>query len=239
LDQITDRLASEPMTRIVALGSSNTELAYHSEGGHNWFGWLEVGIRDHYGRVHQMVNAGVSGETSRDLLSRFERDVALYCPHVVIVTVGGNDCNPESGISLDQFRSNLTALVRAVREIGNCEPILQTYYSFDIANMPEEPDRAALFPQYMSAVREVAADGSAIVIDHLVRWERLRTRRPDAYRTLMRDAMHLNPLGNMVLGLDVLRHFGVQVSGETAQHCRQGIEVQHLLDELERDARPS
>jgi hypothetical protein len=99
--------------------------------------------------------------------------------------------------------------------------------------MADERERAQLFPVYMAAVRQVAADESVALFDHLVRWERLRLCRPATYGKLMRDAMHVNPLGNMVLGLDVLRQFGVRVTGETAELCAEGMAVQQQLDELD------
>jgi len=232
LTRIIRRLETESITRIVALGSSNTELAHHSEGHHNWFGWLDVGLRDRFGRVHHAINAGVSGETSRDMLARFERDVAHYRPHIVIITTGGNDCSPEHDLSRDEFEGNLRTLTARCRAIDDCLVVMQTYYSFDLAAMADEPVRARRFPEYMESVREVAGDSGAILFDHLVRWERLRLQNHTTYRALMRDPMHLNPLGNMVLGLDALRHFGVEVIGETAEQCAKAIEVQVLMDEL-------
>jgi len=238
VESIVARLRAEPMTRIVALGSSNTELAYHCEGRHNWFDWLEVGLRDQYGRVHQAINAGVSGETSREMLGRFERDVALHQPHVLIVTVGGNDCSPANDVSEDEFRGNLRELVGSARGLRECQPILQTYYSFDVEKMQEqpypEPEQAVRFPGYMEVVREVAAREEVVLFDHLVRWERLRLAKPEIYRRLMRDTLHVNPRGNMVIGLEVLRRFGAKVAGETAGRCAEGLQVQRMLDELER-----
>ena len=232
MERIIRRLEAEPMTRIVALGSSNTELAYHSEGCHNWFGWLEVGLRDRFGRVHHAINAGVSGETSRDMLARFDRDVAHYRPHLVIITTGGNDCSPENDLPRNEFEGNLRALVARCRALSDCLVILQTYYAFDVAAMGDEPERARRFPEYMDSVREVSCTDEAILLDHLVRWERLRLQDYATYAGLMRDAMHLNPWGNMVMGLDALRQFGAAVTGETAERCAKGVAVQAVLDQL-------
>lgn len=228
------RLACEPMTRIVALGSSNTEKGPHSEGCHNWVDWLDVGLNVHFGRLHQTVNAGLSGDTSVGMLERFDRDVALFQPHLVIVTTGGNDCNPVNGISPEAFARHLEELVRRVRALPGCAPLLQTYYSFDVAAMSEEAERARLFPTYMEVIRQVSAVEEVALVDHLPRWERLRRNDLVTYRRMMRDPMHLNPLGNMVFGLDLLRYLGVRVSGETEVRCREGLEIQHLLDAEER-----
>ena len=232
MTNLTRRLASEPMTRIVALGSSNTERGAHGQGWHNWFDWLDVGLRERFGRVHHTINAGVSGETSRDMLARFDRDVALYRPHLVIITTGGNDCNPANELSLEEFGANLSELVRRVRRLDGCEALLQTYYSIDVAALTEEAERARQFAGYMQVVREVAAQDEAALVDHLARWERLRHADLAAYRCLMRDPMHLNPLGNMVFGLDLLRALGVPPVGEVATWCEPGLAVQARLDVL-------
>ena len=41
--------------------------------------------------VHQVVNAGISGHTSSQLLERLERDVLQYRPAVVVLWIGTND----------------------------------------------------------------------------------------------------------------------------------------------------
>lgn len=236
LHAIQERLRREPMTRIVAFGSSNTERAGHSEGRYNWVDWVDVGLRLHFGRVHHTLNAGVSGQTCVDCLERFDRDVAFYRPAVVFITLGGNDCNPTRDVPLERFRETMHSLVARTQAIGDCQPVLQTYYAADIDRLPPPPDCALHFHTYMQAVREIARESGAYLIDHLARWERLRHADVDTYRTLMRDPMHLKPLGNMLLGLDVLRHFGVTALQDIQPYIETGLELQRLLDALEADA---
>jgi lysophospholipase L1-like esterase len=187
--------------------------------------------------MHHTINAGISGQTARQCLARFDRDVALYQPHVVIITVGGNDCNPVNNVSLDQFGKDLTEVVSRSTALGECVAILQTYYSFDMDAMPpDEQGRAAQFPQYMQTVRDVAAAMRSPLIDHLTRWERLRKTDVETYRELMRDPMHLSPLGNMVFGLDLIRFFGADVFDEIRDNCSEGLALQQQLDALEQAA---
>ena len=237
MNRIVRRLETQPMTRIVALGSSNTAKGYHCAGQYNWFDWLDVGLSQHYGRVHHTINAGVSGQTTRDLLARFERDVTLYQPHVVIITVGGNDCNPDQQIGLDEFRTNLTDLVARSEAIENCVAILQTYYAIDIEQMGDERARADAFAAYMQAIGQVAEATHCPLFDHFTRWERLRKADVGTYRRLMRDPMHLSPLGNMVLGLDDVRFFDAAVVDEVADVCTEGLRLQTVLDVLSEDRR--
>ena len=226
LDRIIKRLERKTWTRIVAFGSSNTERFIH---GTHWFDWFELGVKHTHGRIAHFINAGLSGDTSRGLLERLETQAAIYSPDVVVVTIGGNDSGVDTGIDESEFRSNLTALEERIRSSG-ATLVFQTYYSQDLSQ--DQPERATRFLQYMQIVREVAPTTGSGLIDHLTRWEPLRLCHPQEYRTLMRDANHVNTLGNMVLGLDLNRAFGLHLDAATLAHCGEGLRIQKILDEL-------
>ena len=228
LDAILARLRSEPHTRIVAFGSSNTERRIP---GLHWFDWLDLGLKHTYGRVFHCINAGLGGDTVRGLLGRFERDVALYQPHVVLVTIGGNDSNPANGIDEAEYSAGLRVLADRIGGLG-ARTIFQTYYAADIVALG--PEHGPAFLRFMEIVRQVAADTGAALIDHHRRWERLRLRHFQRYQALMIDALHVNALGNMLLGLDLMRAFEAMPE-ETALWCTEGLEYQRLLDQLEAD----
>lgn len=225
-ERILDRLTQGKKTRFVAFGSSNTDRRIH---GLHWFDWLDLGIKHTYGRVHHSINAGVGGDTTAGLLERFDEDVAFYQPHVVFITIGGNDANPEKGISAQVYRANLQRLVAMIRDL-RAIPVLQTYYAADIPNLDEVHGRQ--FLQFMDIVRETAAEKDALLVDHHKHWEPLRLAYPQKYKALMMDALHVNPLGNMVMGLDLIRMFGVQLAQEQRDFCTEGLVYQRFLDEL-------
>jgi lysophospholipase L1-like esterase len=227
LDDIRERLRTQPRTRIVAFGSSNTERRI--EGLH-WFDWLDLGLAQTYGRVHHCISAGLGGDTSGGLLARFEQDLALYRPHVVFVTIGGNDAKPDSGLAAVAFRANLLALDGLIRALG-ATPIFQTYYAADTEALG--PDHGARFLDFMEIVRGVAAVTGAPLIDHLRRWEPVRERYPELYYSLMLDALHVNPLGNMVMGLDLLRAFAASLEPAQQAACTPGLWIQQVMDTLE------
>ena len=228
LDAILKRFLKLQRTRIVAFGSSNTEA--RNACRFNWVDWLDAGIAQYYGRVHTTINTGISGDTTRGLLARFDDDVALYAPHLVVITIGGNDSNPENGINDDEFADNLRLLNRKVRALDGC-PLFQTYYSCDLERM--EPQYAENFQRYMQIIRDVACETGTDLADHHRRWERLRRVRLDDYRALMADPMHVRPLGNMLMGLDLLRTFRVKLGPELTETCAEGLRLQSMLDELE------
>lgn len=235
--QLVSQLQSNDLTRIVAFGSSNTERGAHSMGRFHWLDWLEVGLRETYGRVHHTINTGICGDTSRGLRTRFDRDVAWYRPDIVIVTIGGNDSSPapDRNLSIDEFAGNLRTLVEKIRALPNpCIPLLQTYYSADLERCPPEtPTHPQRFLAMMQIVRDVATNLNCPLVDHLARWERLRLADVETSRGLMQDWMHVNPRGNMVLGLDLMRYFGAASTDWFQQACQAGLTIQQRLDELE------
>ena len=77
----------ERSTRLIAFGSSNTELGWHSEGHHNWVDWLNLCLRRSLGSHVSLINQGIGGETGTDLLDRIDRDVFSFSPELVIVTI--------------------------------------------------------------------------------------------------------------------------------------------------------
>jgi lysophospholipase L1-like esterase len=216
------------MTRIVAFGSSNTERYGDTL---NWFDWVDILLRQKYGRVCHIINSGICGETTRELCVRFDRDVKLYQPHLVFITIGGNDSSVGREMGDDEYRTRLSELADRVHALPGCRLVFQTYYACDLENM--EPGHPEKFVRFMQIIREVAADKNAFLVDHLARWERLRKSDAEHYRGLMDNAMHVNPLGNMLLGLDVARHLGATPKEHLAKTCAGGVALQKLLDSLE------
>ena len=229
LDDVLARLLDLKRTRIVATGASNT--AARNACRFNWVDWLDVGLTQHYGRLATVINTGISGDHTRGLLARFDDDVALYRPHLVILTIGGNDANPENHIGEIEYRANLRRLAERTDVLGACV-LFQTYYACDLdAMVPEYDER---FQRCMDVIRGVALETGAELVDHHRRWERLRLADLDAYRALMHDPMHVNPIGNMLMGLDLLRRFKVRLGDELRATCAEGLALQETLDTLER-----
>jgi len=108
---------------------------------------------------------------------------------------------------------------------------LQTYYSFDMEFV--EADHGAKFLDFMQIVREVAADTGTPLVDHLARWEPLRAAHLEDYRRLMSDPCHVNALGNMVMGLDLMRPFKGCLDDPLREACTEGLRYQATLDELQ------
>lgn len=197
-----ERMEQSTHLRIVALGASNTER--YMPGTH-WLDVLEVGLRSRFGRKFQIINSGVCGNNTREALARFDRDVALFQPALVIVTLGGNDCRTDGkGVPEDEYRANLGTIGSKIEALSAI-PIFQTYYKMDLKAM--DPVRAERFVRNMEVVREVTGEHSWHLVDQYAVFDRLP---PDVHRyKLMINAMHTNEQGNILIGIELLRHFDV------------------------------
>lgn len=105
------RLRKAPATerRVVFIGDSITEL------------W---GLDDPRFFSKGIVNRGISGQTSPQILLRFQGDVIALQPERVHILVGTNDIAGNSGPnSADQYQNNIKAMVTLAKSNG-IKPIL-------------------------------------------------------------------------------------------------------------------
>jgi len=90
-----------------------------------------------------VLNRGVNGERTDEILSRFQRDVVAEKPAVVIVLGGVNDIY--QGRSTESVKRNLEAMY-ALAERGGIVPVVATVLPYNVAGRRER-----------SAIREVNA----------------------------------------------------------------------------------
>ncbi|MDD3695564.1 MAG: SGNH/GDSL hydrolase family protein [Lentisphaeria bacterium] len=235
--KVFQRIAAGEQVRVMALGSSNTERFMV---GTHWFDYVQIGFTHKFRRWTQdrqsvdnpalFLNAGISNHTTAELLQRFDRDVSPFSPDLLILTAGINDANPSRAVKLQQTKSNLAELRSRVEQLGG-EVIFQTYYSADIEALQKtSPGWADNYALYTEAIRLVAGD---MLNDNHRRWERLRKSNVRLYRLLMRDPLHINPLGNAVMGLDLMRRLKLELPDENLPWIRDGLFAQYSMDLLE------
>jgi len=204
--------------------------------GMHWFDFVELGFKNVYGgSCGQFINSGVTNNTTGDLLARFDDQLAAYSPDLVIMTVGANDCIQR--VPQTEYRDNLFTLLEQINDLDG-EVVLQTYYACDLKLLQEENHEwnshlATDLSAYMDVIREVAKSTNTCLIDQDTRWSPLRDEHLGEYRTLMRDSLHLNAAGNMLMGLEAMRFFHTQFRYDQIEYCRDGLLFQYKLDVLE------
>jgi acyl-CoA thioesterase-1 len=94
---------------VVAAGASMTQASL----GADWVGAL----RDRLGPAgFEFVNAGVNGNTSADLLARFDDDVLACEPDAVILLIGTNDVR--DGVPIDAYTAALRDMMDRLDRTG-------------------------------------------------------------------------------------------------------------------------
>ena len=167
---------NDQVNRVVAFGSSNTIIGTHNEGRHSWVGWLAA-----------------------DLVARVDGDEVAVQPHLVIITIGGNDSG--HGRSLADFEADLRSLEKTLHQ-ASALVVFQTYYAL-------LPDWGNDVTKHMEVERRVAATTGAGLIDQYAWFLPWLQSDLAGYRTIMCDPGHLNALGNCLFGTLAARCFGI------------------------------
>jgi acyl-CoA thioesterase-1 len=106
-------LNADPRPRIVCFGDSLT-AGYGTEAGQTYPDYLQKALeRESY--KYRVVNAGISGNTTKDGVERLPRVLALK-PALVVVEFGGND--GLRGLRIADTRANLDSILSTLVASG-------------------------------------------------------------------------------------------------------------------------
>lgn len=119
----------------------------------------------------EMINSGISGDTSQDGLGRLDWAVLSYEPDLVTINFGINDC--VLGLSLEEFEMNLVEMVRRIRAGPDSEILL-------LSSQPlESPPYDQRVLDYYQTVETVAKEMNVGFVDVYGAWmKRVRAGMP-------------------------------------------------------------
>ncbi|SDC50976.1 GDSL-type esterase/lipase family protein [Streptomyces prasinopilosus] len=183
-------------------GDSITHGALHTNGWRSYPEHWTERVRWELGKPKNrdfVIDTGVSGATSADLVAAFGERVSAFSPHVVSLMIGTNDI-ATPGIGLAGYRANLISLVRSIRALpGSPVPLLQAPNPVDPARWS---GRAELW-RYAQTMGEVAAQEKAVFIDHHDDW--LNGNGGKVPLSLLNDGLHPNQRGHHRIVLKMIR----------------------------------
>jgi len=209
----------QDMDRIVFAGDSVTDMGSEKPVGEGLFdntgrGYVRVienMLSTWYPEIRvRVTNSGISGNTSRDLFARFDRDVTELKPDWVSILIGINDvwrqfdcpamadaaCSPEE--YEQNMRSMLDRLRGRVKGIFICTP----YYM--------EPNREdfmrARMDDYSAICRKLADEYGAILVDFQKMYEDYCKIRHSSY--IAWDRVHPNQVGATLMAREFLGKCG-------------------------------
>jgi lysophospholipase L1-like esterase len=176
---------------IVAYGDSIT-AGFAVRRGFPFF-WKQM-LQEKYPEAGvEMINSGISGDTTLDGLSRLDWAVLSYEPDLVTVNFGINDCVLDLG--LEEFEMDLVEMVRRIRAGPGSEILL-------LSSQPlETPPYDRLVLDYYQAIERVAKEMDAGFVDVSGAW--------------MRRVQQGTPLSSLILpGLDHPNEAGYRIIAE-------------------------
>lgn len=149
-----------------------------------------------------IINSGISGDSTSGALMRLERDVLHYHPDLVVVSFGLNDCgNPD--ISLEQYRDNLRQIFSQINTIGAeiiflTQNYMNTYASYrnpnaflrELSKEHMQLQRSGTLKQYMQTAAAVATECGAKICDLYSVWEKLDLAGIDTTELLANKINH-------------------------------------------------
>lgn len=100
--------------KILVLGDS-LSAGYGIDANRGWVALLETTLQEQ-GQDYRVINAGISGDTTRGGLARLPARLDRERPEIVILQLGAND--GLRGMSLDQMKDNLRRMIALSREHG-------------------------------------------------------------------------------------------------------------------------
>jgi acyl-CoA thioesterase I len=200
--------------RIVTLGDSITQGGGRP-GGYVWL--MDQYLQVLYPRQKiEVVNAGISGHKSSDMLDRFQRDVLDKKPDVVTISVGINDvwhgftAEHPAGygprrVPLEAYQKNVEAMLQAAQKAGVKAVLFTTTIFEDDANSIRNLRIAA----YNDALRELGRKYGVPVADQNAAFMSAWRKNMGSSVRLTSDQVHLAPTGDELMARTALLTLGV------------------------------
>ncbi len=203
--------------RIVFAGDSVTDMGSAQpvgEGlfdnvGRSYVRVLENMLAAYYPEVFlRVTNSGISGNTSRDLLERFDRDVVSLNPDWVSICIGINDVwrqfdSPaiySSHVLPEEYEKNMAAMILAVKDKVKGIFILTPYYM--------EPNMADFMrkrmQEYVDICEKLAAKYGCIFVNFQKMYDEYCSVRHSSY--IAWDRVHPNQIGATLMAREFLKY---------------------------------
>lgn len=214
---------------IAFLGDSVTQGCFEcyrkSNGGIETFFDKEHAYHNYIAQIFSMlysnvplniINAGISGDSSAGGLARLERDVLCHHPDLTVVCFGLNDCG--SGMDkVDAYQENLRQIFTALTESGS-EVIFMTANMYntsmschlsddrliEIAEQTMKRQHDGDLKAYFEAGKAVAGECGVKICDVYAKWEMLAQNGVDVTELLSNKINHPTREMNWVFAYELV-----------------------------------
>ena len=207
----------EDMDRIVFAGDSVTDMGSQNpvgEGlfdnvGRSYVRVVENLLAVYYPEIRiRITNSGISGNTSRDLLDRFDRDVVDLKPDWVSICIGINDvwrqfdspAIPDGQVMPEEYRQNVEEMILKVKDNVKGVFILSPY----IMEPNSEDMMRDRMNLYVGICAELAKKYNCVFVDFQKMYEDYCKIRHSSY--IAWDRIHPNQIGATLMAREFLKH---------------------------------
>ena len=187
---------------LVFLGNSITQGGSHPEG---YISLIELfmGVN---GYSVKIINAGISGHKSNDMLARLEKDVLSHEPDWVSVSCGVNDVwhqfsSQRQGVPLEEYRKNMTEIVDRIQKSGAQVLLLTATPIYEDLNSRENQ----MLKDYNELLRQLAKDKNLVLCDLFSHFAELYKQKLNDENLLTTDGVHMKPRGNRLMAREILK----------------------------------
>ena len=209
----------EHLDRIVFAGDSVTDMGSTNPVGEGLYDSVGRGyprivenmLSAYYPeRFIRVTNSGISGNTSRDLLARFDRDVVELHPDWVSICIGINDvwrqfdcpAITERHVLPDEYRKNVETMIEKVKGSVKGIFLLSPYI---MEPNPEDKMRSRL-DEYVVICAELAEKHGCIYVDFQKMYADYCKIRHSSY--IAWDRIHPNQVGATLMARAFLEKCG-------------------------------
>ena len=205
------------MDRIIFAGDSVTDMGSAQpvgEGlfdnvGRSYVSVIENMLAAYYPEINlRVTNSAASGNTSRDLLERFDRDVVQLKPDWVSICIGINDiwrqfdcpAMRDTHVLSDEYEANVEKMILSVH--GNVKGIfiLSPYYM----ETNKEDMMRKKADEYALICEKLAEKYNCIFVDFQKMYDKYFSIRHSSY--IAWDRVHPNQVGATLMAREFLKH---------------------------------
>jgi len=155
------------------------------------------------------IGAGISGHKSNDMLARLGRDVISRKPDWMTLSCGVNDVwHGANGVALEQYKSNITAIVDQTQAAGIKVMILTATVIKEDLNNSENQKLAA----YNDFLRGLAKEKKCLLADLNANFQTAIKAKTKPENALTVDGVHMNLHGNQLMAKGILGAFGLDAA---------------------------
>ena len=190
-NSLLEALRSGKPVTIVFLGDSTTEQNHYTAGEPGHVALIANKLLPIFGGTLTILNQGVSGDTSGDMLDRIETSVLRLNPDFIVISSGINDSLEQQHV--ENFQRNMEEMIRVISERTSARIILRT-------TSPVLGDNRIIRDELNPVLTSLAKTHGLGFIDTF----RMIDSGEYDYPELMMDAYHPNGKGQEVIANTIL-----------------------------------